>query len=300
MASPSPSFESLRCFVEAARLLNFRAAARAVALTPAALGQRIAQLEGQIGRPLFHRTTRRVTLTEAGLALLGHAQRALEAADACLRAGRGDTGPPPQDLVLGTRHELGMSWIVPMLPLLRRRHPELTIHLYFGSGSDLLIRVRTGEVHCAIGSMRMDDPKLDAVRLHREDYALVGAPALLRRSPLRRPADAVNHALLDERSALPLYAYWRDSAGGHDRLAFGRFVYLGTIAAIRAGALAGDGVAVLPKYLIAADLAAGRLTSILPRVRPLHDFFRLIFRSDDPRRSLYQAIATTMTSQPLR
>jgi LysR family glycine cleavage system transcriptional activator len=241
-----------------------------------------------------------VTLTEAGLALLGHAQRALEAADACLRAGRGDTGPPPQDLVLGTRHELGMSWIVPMLPVLRRRHPELTIHLYFGSGSDLLIRVRTGEVHCAIGSMRMDDPKLDAVRLHREDYALVGQPALLRRSPLRRPADAVNHTLLDERSALPLYAYWRDSAGGHDRLAFGRFVYLGTIAAIRAAALAGDGVAVLPKYLIAADLAAGRLTPVLPRVRPLHDFFRLIFRRDDPRRSLYQAIATTMTAQPLR
>ena len=64
--------------------------------------------------------------------------------------------------------------------------------------------------------------------------------------------------------------------------AFGRFVYLGTIAAIRAAALAGDGVAVLPRYLIAADLAAGRLLPILPRVRPLHDFFRLIFRSRRP------------------
>jgi DNA-binding transcriptional LysR family regulator len=300
VSSPPPSLESLRCFVEAARLLNFRAAARAVALTPAALGQRIAQLEGQVGRALFHRTTRRVTLSEAGLALLGHAQQALAAADACLRAGRGETGPPPQDLVLGTRHELGMSWIVPMLPLLRRRHPQLTVHVYFGSGSDLLIRVRTGEVHCAVGSMRMDDPKLDAVRLHREDYAFVGQPALLRETPLRRPADAARHTLLDERPALPLYAYWRDSAGGRDRLAFGGFLYLGTIAAIRAGALAGDGVAVLPRYLIADDLAAGRLVPILPRVRPLHDFFRLIFRTDDPRRSLYQAIATTMASQPLK
>jgi DNA-binding transcriptional LysR family regulator len=148
--------------------------------------------------------------------------------------------------------------------------------------------------------MRMDDPKLDAVRLHREDYALVGQPALLRRTPLRRPADAANHTLLDERSALPLYAYWRDSAGGRDSLAFGRFVYLGTTAAIRAGVLAGDGIAVLPRYLINPDLATGRLTPILPRVKPLHDFFRLIFRSDDPRRSLYQAIATTMASQPLR
>ena len=149
-ASP-PSLESLRCFVEAARLLNFRAASRAVALTPAALGQRIAQLEAQIGRPLFHRTTRRVTLSEAGLALLGHAQQTLEAANACLRAGRGETGPPPQDLVLGTRHELGMSWIVPMLPAVHAAQPQLTLHLYFGSGSDLAIRVRNQEIHCAVG-----------------------------------------------------------------------------------------------------------------------------------------------------
>ena len=56
----------------------------------------------------------------------------------------------------------------------------------------------------------------------------------------------------------------------------------------------------LPQYLVGPDLAAGRLTSILPRVRPLHDFFRLIFRTDDPRRSLYQSVATTMSSQPLR
>jgi DNA-binding transcriptional LysR family regulator len=74
-----PSLESLHCFAEAARLLNFRAAARAVALTPAALGQRIRQLEEQLGAPLFHRTTRKVVLTQAGLSLQPYARRALEA-----------------------------------------------------------------------------------------------------------------------------------------------------------------------------------------------------------------------------
>jgi LysR family glycine cleavage system transcriptional activator len=298
--SPPPSLDSLRCFAEAARLLNFRAAARAVALTPAALGQRIQQLEAQLGRPLFHRTTRRVTLTEAGLALLPHAQGTLAAAEACLRAGRGETGPPPQELVLGTRHELGMSWIVPMLPRLRRRHPSLTFHLYFGSGSDLLLRVRSGEVHCAVGSMRVDDPKLESSRLHREDYEFVGQPALLRRTPLARAADAAHHTLLDERSALPLYAYWRDAAGERLRLQFGRIVYLGTIAAMRAAVLAGEGVAVLPHYLVAADLRARRMASILDRVRPLPDYFRLIFRADDPHRSVYQALAASLAAEPLR
>lgn len=90
--NPLPALDAVRCFVLAARLLNFRAASRAVGLTPAALGKRIQQLEDQAGAPLFHRTTRRVELTEAGLALLPHAQRLLEAAEDCLRASRGELG----------------------------------------------------------------------------------------------------------------------------------------------------------------------------------------------------------------
>ena len=88
MVLPAP--DSLRCFVAAARLLNFRAAARVVGLTPAALGQRIAQLEDQLGRPLFHRSSRRVALADAGLAFLPAAERALEGLGEALRAGRGE------------------------------------------------------------------------------------------------------------------------------------------------------------------------------------------------------------------
>ena len=74
-------------FVEAARALNFRAAARAVNLTPAALGQRIKPLEEMMETQLFRRTTRSVMLTEAGLALVPYAKRALQAAADCGRAG---------------------------------------------------------------------------------------------------------------------------------------------------------------------------------------------------------------------
>jgi DNA-binding transcriptional LysR family regulator len=148
--------------------------------------------------------------------------------------------------------------------------------------------------------MRVDDPALDSVRLHREDYVFVGAPALLRARPLRKAEDAERHTLIDERAALPLYAYWRDAAGGALPLRFQRTVYFGTIAAIRAAALAGDGVAVLPRYLVTHDLERGRLATVFPRVRPLHDYFRLIFRADDPRAALYRALAAKMAAAPLR
>jgi DNA-binding transcriptional LysR family regulator len=210
-----PSIDNLRCFLAAAQSLNFRAAARAVALTPAALGQRIRQLEDQLGVPLFTRTTRSVELTAAGLALVPYARRALDAADECVRAARGDLGPVPVELVLGTRHELGLSWILPQLDAINRAHPALTLHLYFGAGDDLLLRLRTREVDCAVTSSRFNDPKLEAVVLHREEYVFVAARALLARTPLARPEHAARHTLIDSTAELPLFRYWREAPGAH-------------------------------------------------------------------------------------
>jgi LysR family transcriptional regulator, glycine cleavage system transcriptional activator len=295
-----PSLESLHCFAEAARLLNFRAAAHVVALTPAALGQRIRQLEEQLGAPLFHRTTRKVVLTQAGLALVPYARRALEAAEDCVRAGRGDIGPTPVDLTVGTRHELGMSWLVPMLPRLRAAQPGLTVHLYFGSSADLTIRVRNLEIDCAIGSMRLGDPRLESIRLHREDYMFVGSPRLLRKKPLKRDSDAAGHTLIDSTASMSLFGYFRSAPGGGDRLRFGKVLAMGTIAAIRALVLEGEGVAVLPAYLVDPDLRARRLVSVFPTVKLVSDWFRLVFRADDPRRSVYESLAVTLSREPLK
>ena len=228
------------------------------------------------------------------------AQRTLDAAAACVRAARGELGPAPMEIVLGTRHELGLSWLVPMLPRLRALHPGVSFHLYFGSGPDLDVRVRYREIDCAISSRRITDPKLDSFRLQREDYVFVGARRLLAKRPLLRPADARSHVLIDTTDELPLFRYFRDAPGGSDSLEFGSLLRMGTIAAMRALVLAGDGVGVLPRYLVEADLARRRLCRIFPDVKPLSDWFRLLYRADDPRRGFYQALANSLLSQPLR
>src|SRR5258708_18138012 len=90
-----PSLESLRCFDAAARLLRFRAAAKAVHLTPAALGHRIRQLEDELGVRLFARTTRSVRLPSAVLRLVPDARSCPRAAAGWPRAARGEIGPAP-------------------------------------------------------------------------------------------------------------------------------------------------------------------------------------------------------------
>jgi LysR family transcriptional regulator, glycine cleavage system transcriptional activator len=293
--------ENLRCFVAAAETLNFRAAAKAVALTPAALGQRVRQLEDEVGHALFARTTRSVALTAAGLAMLPEARRTLAAADTCLRAARGDLGPSPSELLVGTRYELGMSWLVPQLPRLSKARPDLTLHLYVSYGADLLLRVRTREIDCAVLSVRFSDPALDALPLHREDYLFVASRALLEKRALSRPEHAAQHTLIDASAELPLFHYWREEAGAMGAgLQFARVLRMGTLAVIEHLVLRGDGVAVLPKYLVEKRVKSGTLRVVFPKVRPACDHFRLVFRADDARRPDYEALARLLLEAPLR
>lgn len=294
-----PSTDSIACFVAAAKTLNFRAAARSVALTPAALGKRIQQLEDQLGSRLFERTTRHVALTAEGQAMLPHAQRLLEVAKDCVRAGRGVAGPAPVRLTVGTRYELGLSWVMPMLPALEQALPHLEVDLYFGSGPDLEARVKRFELHCAVTSRVFVDPVFDALRLIREDYVFVASPALLAERPFVRAEQAAAHTLIDVHPERPLLRYFRDAPEAPERLRFRATRVLGTIEAIRRTVLHGKGVAVLPLYLVQADVDAGSLLRIFPDVTLLFDYFRLMYRNDDPRVELYEALAAAMALQPL-
>ncbi len=292
-----PDLDSLRCFEAAATLLSFRAAAARVALSPSAFTDRIRRLEEQVGTSLFSRTTRTVALTEEGLRLLPRARALLEQAS---RVFAGPESDPPVELTLGTRYELGLSWLVPALPRLERAQPDRTLHLRFGEGPDLLARLRHGELDGAITSARLAEGVFDFATLHEETYALVGATRLLQASPFRTPGDATRHVLLDLDPGLPLFRYLRDAAERTADWRFRRVEYLGTIAALRLRVLQGRGVAVLPAYFVAADLQAGRLQRLLPRTPLRRDAFRLLWRREHPRAAALRRLAEELQALPLR
>ncbi len=294
-----PSLDALQGFLAAAQTLNFRKAAKLVAVTPAALGQRIRGLEDLCGAQLFQRTTRSVELTEAGVRMVPIARAALEAAAACLDVSRDSAAPRPVEVVLGTRPDLGMSWLVPQTKALTAALPWLTLHLYFGSGEDLLARLRTREIDCAVTSSRFSDPHLGAFPLHSEEFVFVASPALLERQPFTRPEQAARHTLIDASGELPLFRSWRDAPGG-SHLPFGKVLRYGSLAAILHLVLEGRGVAVLPTYFAAAALARGRVRRLFPKVKALPDLFRLVYRTDDEaRQGAYRTLAEHLSEAPL-
>ena len=171
-----PDLDSLQCFDAAASRLNFRAASAQVFLSPAAFSDRIKRLEEQVGAPLFVRTTRRVALTAVGQALWPRARVALEAARACLNAQAPDESP--YELVLSTRFELGLSWVVPALQSLEQARAHRTVHLHFADSKEMLSALKRGSIDCAVSSVRLVEGNLRYALLHEEKYVFAGAHPL--------------------------------------------------------------------------------------------------------------------------
>jgi LysR family transcriptional regulator, glycine cleavage system transcriptional activator len=292
-----PDLDSLRCFEAAAVALNFRRAAKAVALSPAAFGERIRRLEQLIGEALFHRTTRSVTLTVAGERLLPRVSQVLEDARRCLSSQQDATAP--YELTIGTRFELGLSWLTPALEPLAKAVPQRRIHLRFGDSEELLRRVLDGGIDCVISSVRLGNPGLHYELLHQEEYALVALPALLAEKPLRGSEDAETHTLLEVHPDLPLFRYFLDARPAGETWSFKAIENLGAIAAVRYRLLQGAGVAVLPRYFIEPDLTAKRLREPLPKAKLQHDHFRLIWRAGHRREAELRQLAAELRDRPL-
>ncbi|MEQ8275813.1 MAG: LysR family transcriptional regulator [Deltaproteobacteria bacterium] len=292
--------ESVRCFLAAARERSFRAAAELVHLSPAAFGERIKRLEEDLGAPLFERTTRTMHLTEAGERFVGPAERLFEHERIAREAARDPEQTPPFELVIGTRFELGMSWLVPSLPELQKERPERFIHYYFGESTDLLRNVLEQNIDAVVSSFRVSQVGLAYAPLHDEDYVFVGAKKYLAKHPLKSAADAPNHVLIDTQSDLPLWRYFLDAVPAEPGWAFERIERMGTIAAVRHRVLAGAGVAVLPRYFVEPDLKAKRLVRVMPKVDPRQDVFRLIWRADHVRDRELRRLAATLKTFPLK
>ncbi len=289
-------FDSLRCFDAAATTLNFRAAATRVSLSPTAFSDRLQRLEEELGAALFIRTTRRVELTEIGRQLLPQARDLLTRASHLREDARGSHAPSPYELTLGTRYELGLSWLCPALPLLSRHAPERTLHLYNGDSPDLLLRLERGDLDAIVSSARLTSPRLSYAALHPEKYILVG-----KRAHLRRREDARAFTLVDVSRDLPLFRYLLDSLARAEPWPFERVEYMGGIGNVRRRILdTTDRVGVLPHYFVQGDLAARRLVQLLPRMRLRSDAFRLVWRTGHPREKELLMLAEELRNLPLK
>lgn len=250
-----------------ARCGGFAAAARELGSTRAAVSRVIAEAEQRVGVRLCHRTTRRVVLTDAALELLRDAGGHLEALHAAWSRLPDREGSFRGLIRVSCSHALGRAFLLPAVQRYREQHPEVRFELRLADTNDDLV-ARSLDLALRVGPL--PDSSMVARTLGRLRVVLVASADAARVWP-RLPR------ALDEASALPSVAFHVPGSGQRRpwTLGTGReqtlhepgqaVVQVDSVEGVVDLVRAGVGIGLAPRYLVEADLAAGRLVSLLPQ-----------------------------------
>jgi len=251
-----PPLSALRAFEAAARHRSARRAAEELSVTATAISHQLRTLEEWLGVALFLRKPRQLELTAAGRELLGDVGSAFDVmagAVARLRA-----VPQRRHVTLSTTPAVASRWLLPHVGRLRELHPGLDLHIHVthepvaldGHGADIAIRYGNGHW-----------PGLVAHKLFDNDFIPACSPALR----LKRVQDLPRHGLLHflschARSAPMGWVDWQKLAGVRGLDPGVGPVFSDETHTVSA-ALAGQGVALMSRALIADELKQGTLVS---------------------------------------
>ncbi len=142
--------QNLRAFAAVADNNSFSIAAEKLHLTQPAVSKRVALLEQQLGSALFDRIGRRVSLTEAGRALLPHARAVELQLQAAERSVRDLSGSVGGQLRLATSHHIGLHRLPPVLSHFSKTCPEVHIDIDFMDSEQAYDRIMRGEAELAV------------------------------------------------------------------------------------------------------------------------------------------------------
>ncbi|MFC3183265.1 LysR substrate-binding domain-containing protein [Cypionkella sinensis] len=247
---------------------GYRAAARATGSSPSALSHAVAGLEARLKVQMFIRTTRNVSLTEAGERFAEALRPALHHLGAALDALDDFSDQPNSIIRINASAVAAEVVMVPLIVGFLRRHPQMRIDL---RSDDALIDLASGGFDCGLRLIERVPQEMVAVPVGgQQQHIVVAAPSYLHDAPpIRTPADLAAQDCIQLRLAEAARLRWDFARRGE---AFslqteGRLV-LDDARLVLAAARAGFGVGYVSRAAAAADLAAGRLVQVLAEWTP--------------------------------
>jgi DNA-binding transcriptional LysR family regulator len=287
---------------------SFTRAAERLGVTKAVVSQQVTRLEQEVAATLLLRTTRKVIATDAGRAL--HARCVVimrESAEAFEELARG-TAEPRGTLRVTAPFDYGTAVVAPVVTEFTRSHPLCDVELNL---SDRLIEVQSVDLAIRVGWLR--DSSHVVRRIGTMEQCLVCSSDLgTRLGRVGAPEELAELPFVANRS-LPEPNLWRFThpRRGRRTVRMRPRIAVDATPAVHAVVLSGAGLSVLPDYLVAADLAAGRLVRVLPtwklksggihillpsaRYRParVSRFVELMVRAEVERSSGYRPVPST-------
>jgi len=260
---PFGKLTEMRTFGQVAAHESFAGAARELGISPSAVSKQIRLLEDRLGVKLLQRTTRRVTLTQAGRLYLERAQRILAEVDELEVTVRGLHSEPRGTLRVSAPQDFGRLYLCEAVGAFAAEYPHLRIEFEMTDrkvdvveeGFDVAIRVAKPAISTLV--MR---------RLGRCERVLCASPAYLAAYGVpATPTALSSHNCIEYDYAESNSWTFRGDGRAQAVAATGR-LRANSAWTLRSLVLAGQGIALLPRFLVYEDLAEGRLTSVLEDV----------------------------------
>jgi len=254
--------DAMAVFAQVVEAESFSAAARELGVAKSSVSKQISRLEDELGVRLLNRTTRRLSLTEAGQTFYQGCQRVVAEAAAAESAVTHLAAAPRGRLSVGAPMSFGLRHISPVLPLLLGRCPELTVDLAL---NDRFVDLVEEGFDVGVRIAHLKDSSLVARRLAPSRSVLCAAPEYLAAHGMPRTVEDLSaHECL-------LYSYqvsggkWRfDGPNGRRELRVQGRLRANSGESVLAAALAGFGIARLPSFICGDALRDGRLIRLLP------------------------------------
>ena len=252
-----PPLNAIKAFEAAARLVSFTKAGNELNVTHGAISRQVALLESWLGIPLFRRMKSQVVLTDAGKKFLDEMGPVLDRIALAAIHLTHDTNPVI--LVVNAPPTFTLRWLIPRISTFQRRHLGIDVRL---TTSVSPIDFSKEEYDIAI---RGADEPLAGIASRpflTESILPVCHPDLLQKLPLRDPEDLGRHTLITYSTEPYRWQDWFREVHATDVKPAGTLNFEQMYFALQA-ALEGLGIALIPYFMIADDIAAGRLCAPL-------------------------------------
>ncbi len=260
-------FTAMQVFVRVVEDGSFAKAATRLGISTSACSRHIADLEARLDVRLLNRTTRRLSLTESGQDFYERSVQVLADLDEAEQMATRSAARPRGTVRLTCGISFGVRHAARLVGGFVARHPEVRFDVQLSDrfvdlveeGFDLALRIGEAPGQNLIGR-----------RLGETRLVTCAAPLYLReRGAPATPADLAHHACLTY-EYLPLRSTWRfrDRAGGEHAVRVSGPVHANNGDLLIAAAVEGIGIAMEPDFMVAAELAAGRLVRVLPDYAP--------------------------------
>lgn len=255
--------DSMRLFVTVAEVGSFSEAGRRLGLAPSSVSRQIGSLEERLSAQLLTRSTRKLSLTEAGHVYFEHASRILSDVKEAEMAVSALEMAPRGVLRATVPLAFGQAMIAPLLPEFLCLFPDLKVDLFMtdnyvdliGEGIDMAVRIG-----------RLPDSSLIARKIAENPRVLVASPGYTaRKGAPEKPEELIHHNCMTHRFQMrgDTWTFRRDQRVVEVQV--GGNLQINNVEALRYAACHAQGIANLPEWSIESDLKSGRLTRILPQ-----------------------------------